>query len=322
MSEYGFGGRLRAEFPSQINVDVTQLCNLNCVHCYHEEFTKSSQYAAASLDASLNKKLIDEVSNHGKDSVEYIRYSSDGEPLLHKDIIKMLRYACSNSQSQIALTTNGTLLNESMVADIIEMGLNQIDISIDAASEETYRQIRRKGDFHTVCQNVLRLLSLKNRLKSDIKVVVSFVNQPANTHETEKFETYWKDHGVDYVVIRKLHSVGNALPSVADKLRNAGISRRPCLYPWERIILQANGCLSFCPNLWESYDMFDFKAISIADAWQSPKYNILRREHLRGVFSNDTICADCPDWINTSWPWEGRSYADMMQEFKKDKSLT
>ncbi|MCX8000594.1 MAG: hypothetical protein N3A69_16860, partial [Leptospiraceae bacterium] len=73
---YGFYGRLKAEFPSQIIVDVTELCNLACIHCPHPEFKKSEIYTGAKLDPELNQKMVDEVREHGKEICQYIRYTS------------------------------------------------------------------------------------------------------------------------------------------------------------------------------------------------------------------------------------------------------
>ena len=46
---YGFHGRLKSEFPSQIVVDITEVCNLACPHCPHPEFKLSEYYGAAFL---------------------------------------------------------------------------------------------------------------------------------------------------------------------------------------------------------------------------------------------------------------------------------
>ena len=49
-SLYDFSGRLTAEFPSQIIMDITEVCNLACTHCPHPTFKKSEHYAARFLD--------------------------------------------------------------------------------------------------------------------------------------------------------------------------------------------------------------------------------------------------------------------------------
>ena len=107
---YGFYGRLRAEFPSQVIVDATEHCNLACTHCPHPSFKKSEHYSGSRLDPALNAKMVDEVSNAGNGITQYIRYTANGEPLLHPNIFEMLQYSASNSATKVCLTTNGTLL--------------------------------------------------------------------------------------------------------------------------------------------------------------------------------------------------------------------
>ena len=309
MSKYGFYGRLKSEFPSQIIVDLTNLCNLECIHCGHSKMKKSPLYSKANLDFALNKKMIDEVKKEGHNICEYIRYTADGEPMLHKNVFDILEYAVNNCNSKITLTTNGTLLNDENVDRLIDTGLHSVDVSIDAFSESSYTSIRRKGDYQKTKQNVLSLI---NKKKST-KVFVSFISQPANEKEAEAFEKYWSENGADYVVIRRLHSCANFL-EFSEIDSNA--ERRPCVYPWERIVLTPEGKLTFCPAYWgrKEFYLFDLNTITIKEAWQSEIMNKLRDAHLNNNFNGFDMCATCQDWLQMRWPDEGRAYADLIRE--------
>src|SRR5256885_17037962 len=94
---YGFRERLSSEFPSQLIIDATEICNLACIHCPHPDFKMSEHYGGRSLEAELNAKLVDEVRRHGRGHTQYIRYASSGEPLTHKLIFEMIEYAVRNS---------------------------------------------------------------------------------------------------------------------------------------------------------------------------------------------------------------------------------
>jgi hypothetical protein len=132
------------------------------------------------------------------------------------------------------------------------------------------------------------------------------------------FESYWKDQGASYVVIRRLHSCSGAVEDLADQRRKAlsTTKRRPCLYPWERVVINARGDLAFCPSDWVhgSY-VADYRSTTIHDEWQGAFYQALRQAHLSNDYSNHAFCGNCPDWSATRWPHEGRSYADMVEEF-------
>ncbi|MDJ0508693.1 MAG: radical SAM/SPASM domain-containing protein [Crocosphaera sp.] len=315
---YGFYGRLKAEFPSQLLVDATEVCNLACIHCPHPDFKKSHHYDGRSLTIDLNEKLVDEVKKYGQGITQYIRYASNGEPLTHPNIYEMLDYAKKHSGVAVTLTTNGTLMTEKRIEQLLTIGVDVIDISIDAFSPEVYAKIRVNGNLNITRNNVLKLLELAQKSKSDTKVVVSYVEQPFNQHETQDFETFWKAQGAAYVVIRRLHSCSGAKTELAEvRRKETVIERRPCLYPWERIVLNARGDLSFCPSDWVhgSY-IADYRTTTIYETWHGEFYQRLREAHLSNNYSNHSFCGQCPDWQSTRWPNEGRSYADMIEEFK------
>ena len=54
----------------------------------------------------------------------------------------MIQDAVENSGTKVTLTTNGTLLNEKRMFKILKTGPHMIDISTDAASNDTYKKIR------------------------------------------------------------------------------------------------------------------------------------------------------------------------------------
>lgn len=314
---YGFHDRLRPEFPSQIIVDITEICNLSCIHCPHSDFKKTEHYAGRHLDPELNSKMVDEVRSYGRGITQYIRYTSNGEPLLHPQGYEMIEEAVRHSGTFVTLTTNGTIMNEVRTQRLLEAGVHLIDISIDAFHAETYAKIRVNGDLAITRDNVLRLISWVQNSKVNTKVVVSFVEQPLNHQEASEFEQFWKDNGADYVVIRRMHSHSGAVRHMIAQEKSE-FPRRPCLYPWERIILNANGDLNYCPSDWEHGSFVaDYHIASIFDVWHGPLYESLRKAHLANSYLKHNFCGKCPDWSDTRWPDEGRSYADMVKEFSR-----
>jgi MoaA/NifB/PqqE/SkfB family radical SAM enzyme len=316
---YGFTGRLTADFPSQVLVDVAEVCNLACTHCPHPEFKRSEHYSAAYVDPQLNAKMVAEVKEFGRGRTQYIRYTSNGEPMVHPKIYDMLEHAVRNSGVLVTLTTNGTLMRGRRLDRLIATGVHVVDISIDAHSPEMYAKIRVNGELGVTRANVHGLIRLAKERGSKTKVVVSYVETPENRHETASFEKYWQENGADYVVVRRLHSCSGAKISFAALRRkqNQTVERRPCLYPWERIVLNPKGELSFCPSDWvHGSRVADYRTTTIRETWQGDFYRRLREAHLTNDYSHHGFCGQCPDWASTRWPHEGRSYANMMEEFK------
>jgi len=319
MSNYNFSKRLSSDFPSQVMVDITEVCNLACIHCTHPEFKKSSVYKQTMLDPELNKKMVKEVSSEGKGKTVYIRYTSNGEPLVHPKSYDMIYDAVNESGTKVTLTTNGTILNEKRIKKLMSTGLHMIDVSLDAYKEDTYKKIRVNGDLKITKKNVLNLIKYKNEINAKTKIITSFVEQKQNFGEAEDFRTFWTENGADEVLIRTLHTNSGSNTNLNEldfkEENNIELSnRRPCLYPWERIILTAKGYLAFCPTDWYGKSIiYDYRNTSIKDIWSGEFYRDLREQHTKCKFSNN-FCKNCPDWKNTSWPHdENKSYADLVE---------
>jgi MoaA/NifB/PqqE/SkfB family radical SAM enzyme len=232
----------------------------------------------------------------------------------------MVEYAVHNSGVIVSLTTNGKTLNPKRVEKLLSTGVDVVDISIDAYDPQTYARIRVGGDLHVTRANVLNLIAQSKQSRGRTKVVVSYVEQPLNMNETTDFEMFWKDNGADYVVIRRLHSCSGAKTELAEERRmnNENKPRRPCLYPWERMVLNARGELVFCPSDWVHGSVIaDYRTTTIYETWHSEFYQKLRKAHLTDDFANHKFCGQCPDWEATRWPMQGRSYANMIEEFKE-----
>ena len=85
--------------------------------------------------------------------------------------------------------------------------------------------------------------------------------------------------------------------------------------PLERLTLTPEGDLSYCPTDWKHASHFiNFKNTTIKDAWQSDFMNNLRKAHLNNNFKGFDFCKQCPDWIHTRWPDEGKSYSTLMDK--------
>jgi len=313
--QYGFQDYLTPEFPSQIIVENTELCNYACTHCPHHVFEKSSKYHGTNLELDLHKKLIDEIARDGIGFCRYIRYAALGETLLHPDFVKMIEYAGKYSGVPINITTNGSLLNEEKAYGLLNAGVKTFDISLDAYSDEVYYQIRKKGDFLKVRDNCLKLIKIIKNDKYNSKVIVSFVEQPLNKKEKNIFKEFWEKAGANFVVIRPVHSASGSLKDTANIMRKNNPKRTPCIYPWERLVLNPLGLISYCPAEWEYQGCFtDFRQSTIKEIWNGIFMNKLRKAHLTNDFSKFPFCRQCPDWSLTLWPKQGKNYSKMMQE--------
>lgn len=282
-------------FPPMIIFDVLNVCNLHCSHCPQKEVVNSKGYRPIFLDLALFKKAIDEIAPH---AVELVRFTGDGEPLLHKNIFEMIKYAKEHVKGKVNLTTNGLVLNGQISEKLLSLPVDYIDISIDAYTEETYNKIRQGGDYNKLMRNIQSLLKMRGEMRSPAKIMVNMINQDISRHEIDAFKEYWSSR-VDFVLIRNLHTVNNYLNV---SLRADGTKRYPCPHLYKRITIDFEGNIKFCAHDWFNNAIVgNLKSDSIEAIWRGDLYRSIRHSHENRDFHKVPLCGECQDWQSVPW---------------------
>ena len=128
--------------PSSCTVLITNRCNLKCVMCrqWREPVGKE-------LSTEEWKEIILDLRENGITNIHF----SGGEPLLRKDLSEIIAYASKNGFT-IGLTTNGILLKNGLMKELIDAGLRSVALSMDAAGS-AYEEIRGlQNSFARVCE--------------------------------------------------------------------------------------------------------------------------------------------------------------------------
>jgi MoaA/NifB/PqqE/SkfB family radical SAM enzyme len=196
-------------------------------------------------------------------------------------------------------------LDEKTAGALLKLGIDIIDVSLDAFTKKSYDQIRKKSDFHRVMANLHNLLYLRKKVNPTTKVMVSIITHPIVKDEIEDFQKYWEPL-VERVLIRNLCNVGGlvARPNLRFKTK-----RWPCPQFWKRITVTCKGKYRFCVEDWLNKTIIgDVGKDSIEKIWQGKEYQRLRKLHLEGRYSAIPICRNCTDWIASPWNY-GYEYA-------------
>lgn len=151
-------------YPAVYQIEITNRCNLNCGMCPRIEELKAKGYTPSDMTLETLKRIVMQIKG-----VYHISLFGRGEPLLHKDLIPMIKLLAERNVPQISTTTNGLLLHGNRAEELASSKLTELRVSIDGPDEETYRSIRN-ADFDKLVANVRSFTSL-----STIPVTVNFV---------------------------------------------------------------------------------------------------------------------------------------------------
>jgi len=166
--------------PLTVGWDITHMCNLRCKHCYANAGKRiEEEFALEEI-----KKIVDELDSLGTVLIAL----AGGEPMLRKDIYEIISYIKSKGM-EVFLNTNGTMINEDTIIELINAGLTHIEISVDGL-EEDHDFIRGKGSFEKVL-NALEICK-----KYNIKVGIMSTLFKHNYKNIPNFIDYFYDKGV------------------------------------------------------------------------------------------------------------------------------
>jgi heme d1 biosynthesis radical SAM protein NirJ len=169
--------------------NLVRRCNLTCKHCY-------SISADVDFPGELNTEQVYGVMDDLKQYGVPVLILSGGEPLLRPDIYDISRRAKAMG-FYTALSTNGTLIDESNIDKIAEMNYDYLGISIDGL-RETHDYFRQKKGAFDEAMNGIRLCRDKG-----IKVGLRFTVTQDNAHELpgmlelmnrEKIDKFYLSH--------------------------------------------------------------------------------------------------------------------------------
>ena len=130
--------------------ETTKACNLSCHHC-----RAIPQTACAPEDLSTREGfgLMDAISEIAKP----VLILSGGEPLYRPDIFDLGRHGNSLG-FRMALATNGTLIDKTVVDRILTAGFQRVAISLDGANPTTHDRFRGVPGAHKRAVDALRML--------------------------------------------------------------------------------------------------------------------------------------------------------------------
>lgn len=131
------GKQVRLRAPICLTWQITEQCNLHCVHCLAD----SSEVKQEELTVNQIKSFLDDLAAM---KVFYINVGG-GEPLLHPNFFELVDYAEAKG-IYIQFSTNGTLINEDVAQRIAERGL-RVQVSLDGWNPATNDPIRGNGTF-------------------------------------------------------------------------------------------------------------------------------------------------------------------------------
>lgn len=276
--------------PLHIDIEPTSACNLKCSMCPRTILTQSGNQNLKISTMSMDtfKKIIDEAVEIG---VYSIKLNFRGEPLVHPNIVDMVKYAKEKGIEDVMFNTNAVLLNENMSKRLIEAGLDKIFFSFDSPHKEEYEKIRVGANFEETLNNIKKFVKIRDELGQDTPLTrVSMVLMDINRNEYQEFVDLFKE-SVDVIVCLDYEDY------TKEKIQEYN-SEFACSQLWQRMIILADGDVLACCEDWKKENIVgNINKDRIKNIWQNEKYKYIRKLHKDGEYNRIDICSKCQQTI-------------------------
>jgi len=187
--------------PFYIQWHITNLCNLRCMHCYQDDFSKKGDLDWSGLQ-KVSDNVISTLREWNKTACIHL---TGGEPLLKPELFSLLNDLERPSMvEELGIITNGLLIDCDLIGRLSEFSkLKKIKVSLDGADIETNDSIRQKGTFEKVMQN-LSLIKKEERFE----IFLMFTVMKKNFKGLPSLFRLCQDLGIDGLIIERFIPLG------------------------------------------------------------------------------------------------------------------
>ncbi len=293
-------------YPSKISIESGNLCNLRCPLCPTGRQDNTAQKGFISFD--VLKKVVDELG----ENLTLIRLYNWGEPLLNKELLRMVQYVKERG-IDIKISTNLSIkVEDNQLEDLLKSGLERIYISCNGVSPETYLQYHAGGDFELVMDNMKRLVQKKQGMSDcHTKLIWLFHVFRHNEHEISKAQELARKIGIKIKISKMRPDMGKEVFETAQmalERDKAWIPENPqytvistkrhkrigCMLPWTETMINWDGSVLPCCAVYsEKYAFGNILESSFKEIWNNEMYHAARKEILGMKNDRKTICHIC-----------------------------
>ncbi len=281
----------------QIALEIYGGCNYKCPMC--PQSTGREKDFLKKMPFEVFKKTVDEALEYG---LEVISIQGSGEPTLHPEMGRFIRYVKEKGVRCISLT-NGFRLTSEISRTIVESGLDSLRISAIGYDQESYKKWMSKDAFELVRENVKELKRIKDELGSNIEIAFyHLITDIANVEkEVELYKKNWVEYCGINAEIWTMHNWGGLYEDIpynrpVQKKRSCGRPNSPYLTVRAGGLDGHHGAVVPCCFVLGQ----DSKAVlgnldtqSIREVIEGDAYSNLRAKHSSKDFDAIDYCKGC-----------------------------
>lgn len=288
------------EFTS-LFIEPASACNLRCRFCdFHMNSAQDvfrKQKGIMSME-TFHMTMRNLLALPFKFKVAY--FNLHGEPLLNPSVAEMVRLAKEKDLvERYSISTNGVLLTDAMLQDLIEAGINTIIVSLDTARMKKYREFKGSDRLDLVLDHIFNAIEVisasRSRISLHIKCTLQSGCYGISEEDTESVLLLFKKHAehsekINIYFLREFNWY------TRNKQEQLTVDHRLCDLPFFQVAIHYDGTVSACCidiNFDLAIGRITASETSLREMLEGKKLRTIRKTHLSGNLENLPACMYC-----------------------------
>jgi len=279
--------------PSYLDIETTNICNANCFFCAYRYMRRPKGV----MDEAIFKKIVKDYVDIGGGDVGLTPVP--GEPLLDPKILERIKFLRSFANiRRIDFDTNGILIGDFDIKDLLTSGIDYIAISFGGVNKEEYKETFGVDAFERAYSNIVKLGKINRELNYPVSISISFrtFKKLSYFEKTELYRKLTSDFRVEYKY--NYHSWGgvvktNDLKGEVRMMPLEAKRKEPCslLYSGLRICWNGDVTPCWCGDVDADLKVGNIAEDCLIDIWRGEKLAGLRNSFFNGT--PPLICQKC-----------------------------
>jgi radical SAM protein with 4Fe4S-binding SPASM domain len=211
--------------------------------CTRENLVKCNKLKVTNIsDEILDKFYLLVKSFYQKSYQITVAPMGLGEPFLYPDLYKFVSKIKKIGQDiKVVIVTNGILFDNEIGKKIIESGIDEISVSLNAKNRNDYKKYMRVDSYFLVKKNISEFIKLRNKLKSNLPhLYVQYLDFKNNANKFNKEINRW-----NRLMLASdkcyVHPIVNQAGFKKGIKNNYKSNSYPCISPLSRLVIKING---------------------------------------------------------------------------------
>lgn len=279
--------------PFNIQLEPSEICNFHCEYCVHSVNRLNGNI----MEWEIFEKILDDLKQMS-DNYKIINLIGYGEPLVYKDISKMV---AEISKAQIAdrieITTNASLLTPQRSEELVKAGLTRLIVSLQGLSADKYKKICGYTiNFDEFLNNIKYFYSNRGKCRLHLKIADTALDEGDEQKFYELFGDICDDLYIEHIIPAYKDVDYEGKLKAKSNITRYGYEYKEalvCPQPFYQMFIKANGDVAPCCMYPSPMIVGNVREQSLKDIWNGHKLRDFQALQLLKKRKCNAICRDC-----------------------------